>query len=222
MLKLTVAVAAIALPDSINPSLILVALYLAAGPRPGRRTAAFTAAAFAVTFAGGLVFAIGLGDLILSAVPKPGDTLKYELITAAGVVLLIGAAVIWARRETLPRRDAARVEKVAVAGRSAALMGAGIAGVELLSAFPYFAAIALIAGSSVSQAEKLLLLVFYNVVYALPLFAIVAVSAVMGPRAEHLLTGLREWVVTRWPWIVAPLAAAVGAGLVAYGIARLT
>src|SRR4051794_33486015 len=222
MLKLTIAVAAIALPDSINPSLILVALYLAMGPHPLRRTAAFTAAAFAVTFAGGLVFAFGLGDLILSIVPKPGDTLKYALIAAAGAVLLVGGGVIWALRESLPKRDAARAEKAEQAGGSAVLMGAGIAGVELLSAFPYFAAIALIAGSSVSQAEKLLLLVFYNVVYALPLFAIVAVSVVMGPRAEHMLTGVRVWVVTRWPWIVAPLAAVVGAGLVAYGVARLT
>ena len=222
MLKLTIAVAAIALPDSINPSLILVALYLATGQHPARRTAAFTASAFVVTFAGGLVFAIGLGDLVLSILPKPSDTLKYELITAAGVVLLIGAAVIWALRETLPRRDAARAEKAEAAGRSAVLMGAGIAGVELLSAFPYFAAIALIAGSSVSQPEKLLLLLFYNVVYALPLIAIVAVCVVMGPRAEHLLTGVRAWVILRWPWIVAPLAAAVGAGLIAYGVARLT
>jgi cytochrome c biogenesis protein CcdA len=221
MLKLTIAVAAIALPDSINPSLILVALYLAMGPHPLRRTAAFTAAAFAVTFAGGVVFAFGLGDLILSIVPKPGDTLKYALIAAAGAVLLVGGGVIWALRESLPKRDAARAEKAEQAGGSAVLMGAGIAGVELLSAFPYFAAIALIAGSSASTPEKLLLLVFYNVVYVLPLIAIVAVCAATGPRAEHVLSRVRGWVLTRWPLIVAPLAAAIGAGLIVWGVTRL-
>jgi Sap-like sulfolipid-1-addressing protein len=221
MLKLTIAVAAIAVPDSINPSLIAGALYLAAGPRPLWRTAAFTATAFGVTLAGGLLFALGLGDLILSLVPKPGYTLKYALITAAGAVLLVGGAVIWLFRERLSRREAPYAEKARAAGGSAAAMGAGIAGVELLSAFPYFAAITLIVGSPVSQAEKVLLVVFYNVMYALPLFAIVAVCAVAGPRADALLAPMRVWVLTRWPWIVAPLAGAVGIGLVALGIASL-
>ena len=222
MLNLAIAVGAIALPDSVNPSLILAALYLAAGPHPRRRTAAFAATAFAVTFAGGLVVALGLGDLILSIVPKPGHTLKYSLILAAGVVLLIGAVVIWALRDTLARRTSPQAEKARAPGGSAVLLGAGIAGVELLSAFPYFAAIALIAGSSVSQAEKLLLLVFYNVIYALPVIAIAVVCAVMGSRAEGLLARMRVRVVMRWPWIVAPLAGAVGAALIAYGVVRLT
>ena len=56
------------------------------------------------------------------------------------------------------------------------LVGSGIAALEVLTAFPYFAAIALIVGSSTSGSAKLFLLVLYCVVYAgrcsvSPLFA---------------------------------------------------
>jgi cytochrome c biogenesis protein CcdA len=66
--------------------------------------------------------------------------------------------------------------------RPAAVMGAGIAGLELLTAFPHFAAIAMIVGSGVSDAGKLFLLALYCVIYTLPLIAIAVLIAVMGKR----------------------------------------
>ena len=160
--SLALAVSAIALPDSLNPSLIGVATYLAARPNPRRRTVAFTAAAFVVTLAGGALLAVGLGDL-----------------------------------------------------------GAGVAGIELVTAFPYFAAIAIIVGSSVSDGAKTFLLILYNVVYLLPLLAIVAMCFVMGNRAGPVLLPVGLWINTHWPIVVAPLAATVGVAVVIYGIAHL-
>src|SRR5690348_9979886 len=99
--SLALAVSAIALPDSLNPSLIGVATYLAARPHPRRRTAAFTAAAFAITLAGGVLIALGLGDLIFSLVPKPSPMLKYALEIVVGVLLVSAGAGIWLRRRAL-------------------------------------------------------------------------------------------------------------------------
>ncbi len=93
MLKLALTVAAIALPDCINPSLIGGELFVATRPHPRRGVAQFTLAAGIVTFVFGLAFALGLGDLILSFVPKPGATVKYSLITAAGVVMAAGGGL---------------------------------------------------------------------------------------------------------------------------------
>src|SRR5689334_19170440 len=98
MLRLAVAIALIALPDCINPTLIGAELFVATGAHPRRRTVMFTAAAIAVTFAFGLAFALGLGDLVLSLLPKVGPTVKYALITAAGFVLAVGGTVVWLRR----------------------------------------------------------------------------------------------------------------------------
>ena len=70
MLKLAVAVVAIALADCVNPSLIGGELFVATGKHPRRQTTAFTAAALVVTFVFGFALAVGLGDLILSLVPQ--------------------------------------------------------------------------------------------------------------------------------------------------------
>jgi hypothetical protein len=62
-----------------------------------------------------------------------------------------------------------------------------IAGLELLTAFPYFASIAMTVGSGVTDAGKLSLLAIYRIVYTLPPILIAAVFAVIGERAERVL-----------------------------------
>lgn len=219
MLKLALTVVAIALPDCINPSLIGGELFVAAGPHPRRRAATFTAAAWTVTFVFGVAFALGLGDLILSLVPKPGPTVKYALITAAGAVLVAGALVIWIRRRALASsHPSADHEK---SSGSPAAIGAGIAGFELLTAFPYFAAIALIVGSGVSNAAKLSLLALYCVVYALPLLVIAAVLFIMGDRGEQRLRPVGDWLLRNWPRVVGPLTGVIGVAVLAFGIVQL-
>ena len=218
MLKTTLAVIAIALADCINPSLISGELFVATRRHPRRNAAAFTVAAWAVTFAFGLALALGLGDLILALVPKPGKPVKYGLITAAGVVLTVGGAVVWIRRRALVSEKAGDER---VPDRPAALMGAGIAGLELLTAFPYFAAIAMIVGSGASSAGKLFLLILYCVIYTLPLIAIAGLIAVMGERAERILGPVGDWLWAHWPVVVAPLTPAFGIGVLAFGIVQL-
>ncbi len=218
MLKLAITVVAIALPDCINPSLIGGELFVATGQRSRWRTASFTLAAWTVTFLFGLAFALGLGDLILSVVPKPGPTVKYALIAAAGLVLTAGGAVVWIRHKALASSES---EKQRTPHGSPALIGAGIAGLELLTAFPYFAAIALIVGSGESGAGKLSLLILYCVVYTLPLIIIAVMVAVMGKRADGILRPAGEWLASHWPFVVGPLTAAIGIAILAFGVVQL-
>lgn len=220
MLKLVLTVAAIALPDCINPSLIGGELFVATRPNPRRGVAEFALAAGIVTFLFGLAFALGLGDLILSFVPKPGATVKYALFTAAGVVMVAGGAVMWIRRKALTASNAANDQREGHG--SAPLIGAGLAGLELLTAFPYFAAIALIVGSGVSIAGKLTLLVVYCVIYTLPLIAIAVAFAVMGDQAERIMRPIGDWLLGHWPIIVGPITAAIGIAVLAFGIVQLS
>jgi hypothetical protein len=218
VLKLAVTVVAIALPDSINPSLIGGELLVATGSRPRRRTVAFALGAWTVTFVFGLAVALGLGDLVLSLLPKLGATVKYALIATAGLVLVVGGIGLWIRRRALTRPKPSPSSSHGSAG----LIGAGIAGVELLTAFPYFAAIALIVGSGVSNVGKLSLLVLYCVVYTLPLMAIAGVFVVMGDRAEAAIRPIGAWFLANWPAIVGPLTVAIGIAVLALGIVKLT
>lgn len=167
--------------------------------------------------AGGVLIAVGLGDLILSVLPKPSRKLKYALEIGVGAVLVIAGAVIWWRRRALGS-DAPRGDRARTGDGNAVLLGVGVAGIELLTAFPYFAAIAIVVGASVSDGTKLFLLVLYNVVYLLPLFAIVAICVLMGKRAGDVLVPVGDWISRYWPMVVAPLAATVGVALMAYGI----
>ena len=219
MLRLALTVVAIALPDCLNPSLIGGELFVAMGSHPRRQTAAFTLAAIAVTFGFGLAFALGLGDLILSFIPKPSATVKNALITTAGVVLVAGGLFALIRRNALTRSKPGAEHR---SHGSAGPLGAGLAGLELLTAFPYFAAIALIVGSGVSDAGKVFLLLLYCVVYALPLIVIAVVFAVKGQRAEAILRPVGDWLFGHWPIIVGPLTLIIGIGVLAFGIGQLT
>jgi cytochrome c biogenesis protein CcdA len=221
VLSLALVVSAIALPDSINPSLILADLYLAAGPNPVRRTTIFAISVFAVTFVGGVLIMLGLAELVRSLLPKLSSEVKYALITAGGVSLGLGGIGIWVKRSSLARSPKKKRKATQAPGQSAVLMGAGIAGVELVTAFPYFAAITIIVGSSVSSPSKVFLLGIYNLAYVLPLIGISIVCAVMGPRASGFLNRIRDSVLTRWPVVVAPLAVVLGIGMTAFGVIRL-
>ena len=222
MPTLALAVVAIAAPDSLNPSLIVAAVYLALGDHPVRKTLVFTITAFIVTLAGGLAIAVGLGDLILSLLPKLSHTAKWDVITAVGIIVMCGGAVVWWRRESLAESAPPPSREQPSGGGSPILLGAGIAGVELFTAFPYFAAIAMVLGASVSGPEKLFLLVLYNLVYVLPLVGVVVVRGFMGEKGAELLVPVSNWIQLHWPAVVAPLAGAVGAGLTVYGILQLT
>ncbi len=221
VLSLALVVSAIALPDSINPSLILTDLYLAAGPRPVRRTAMFAIAVFVVTLLGGVLIMLGVAELVRSLLPRLSAEVKYALIVAGGVSLALGGLAIWVKRDALTFRRSPKTKRKKNHGQSAVLTGAGIAGVELVTAFPYFAAISIIVGSSASSPAKVLLLGIYNLVYVLPLIGISIICAVMGPGASGFLNRIRDRVMTRWPVVVAPLAVVLGVGLTAFGVLRL-
>jgi cytochrome c biogenesis protein CcdA len=216
MAELVVAITVIALPDSLNPSLILTELVLAGGPHPRRGTALFTLAAMTTTFVGGLAVAFGLRELILSVITKPSPTLKGAVAVGAGAALTVAGIVLWLRRS----RAATPIDTDRVLHRMAPLLGIGVAGIELVTAFPYFAAISLVVGSDVSTGQKVVLLALYNIVYALPLIAVAALCAVRGPDAQRVLGPISDWLLRRWPAVVAALTVVVGVAVLAYGLAR--
>ena len=81
MIRLLGLAISIGIADSVNPTTIAPALYLASGRHPRRQVAEFTLAVFGVYLVGGLVIALGPGQLLLSVVPRPGRHLGYLLET---------------------------------------------------------------------------------------------------------------------------------------------
>ncbi len=198
--KLTAVVISIGLADSLNPSTILPALYLASGKHARRDVFEFTLAVFGVYLLGGLLIAFGPGQLVLSILPHPGHAVRYALELAAGLAMLVAWAYLWTHRDRLSERKMPTPRR---RQRSGALLGATITAVELPTAFPYFAAIAAVVGGDVGGVREVILLVVFNVCFVLPLLAILATLQLAGPRAEELLARGRAKLERRWPAVLA-------------------
>lgn len=219
MLRLLGLVISIGLADSLNPTTIAPALYLASGERPQRRVIEFTLGVFVVFLLGGALIAIGPGQAVLALVPHPGPTARYVLETIAGGAMLLGAALLWRNRRRLAARDLPGQPR---SERGSAILGAGIAAVEFPTAFPYFAVIVAVVGSGLGVGRQLVLLVIYNVCFVLPQILILITLTVAPQRAGRLLSRGRQVMQARWPVILATLALLAGAFVLLLGITGLT
>jgi cytochrome c biogenesis protein CcdA len=220
MFRLLVLMITIGLADSINPSTIAPALYLAAGDRARIRVAEFTIAVFAVYLAGGALIALGGGQLVRSLVPDLDilHTVRYVAELVAGAVLIGAATLIWRRRHRwvargLPATNPRR--------RSSVLLGASITALELPTAFPYFAAIAAIAGSGLGVVRDLMLLLVFNVSFVLPLIGIELTLVLAGDRANQRLARGRMFLERRWPHLLFGLILLVGLVAILFGATGL-
>ena len=219
MLRLIGLCISIGIADSLNPSTIAPALYLASAPGARNKVARFTAGVFTVYLVGGVIIALGPGMLLLSLVPHPGRHLSYILELVAGVAMLTASAFLFGYRHRLTRRETpppARTER-----RSSALLGATITAVELPTAFPYFAVIAAIVGSGMGIVRQVMLLVLFNVCFITPLLAILATLTFAGPNAQRMLSAGRERLEANWPVVLATLALLAGLFVTFLGITGL-
>lgn len=216
--ELLILVVTIGIADSLNPATLAPALFLATTEHPRRQVGEFAAAFCAVNLAGGVLLAVGPGQLILSLLPRPGATAKHLAELIGGVAVLVAAAVLLASRERLRRKSLA---PLAAGRRSGLTLGAAIAALELPSALPYFAAIAAIIASEASISQQILLLALFNVAFLLPVLVILILLLVAGDRAERIVAPLGRGIQNHWPTLVGWLLVALGIAAVAFGIVGL-
>ncbi len=215
MLRLIGLVVSIGIADSLNPTTIAPALYLATAERARGRVIEFTLGVFAVYLFGGLAIALGPGELVLALIPHPGRHLGYVLEIVAGVAMLTAAAFLWGYRDRLGSREVVPKQRE---GRSTALLGATITAVELPTAFPYFAVLAAIVPSGQSIVNQMILILIFNVCFIAPLLTMIAILTFAGPDAYRLLATGRQWLERRWPMVLAILALAAGIFVTLLGV----
>jgi cytochrome c biogenesis protein CcdA len=214
MLRLIGLVVSIGLADSLNPTTIAPALYLATGEDPGRRVVEFTVGVFAVYLLGGALIALGPGQLLLSLVPRPDAEDRQVIEIIVGAAMILAGALLWRHRQRLARRE---IPDISTEGRSSAILGATITAIELPTAFPYFAAIAAIVGSGAGPARQLTLLLIFNVCFVAPLIGIVLTLWLAGDRAAPLLQRARDFLQRRWPVLLSGLLMLAGLFIVLLG-----
>jgi cytochrome c biogenesis protein CcdA len=218
MLRLIGLVVSIGIADSLNPTTIAPALYLATGDRARERVTQFTIGVFLVYLLGGAAIALGPGQLLLSLFSHPHRIARAVIEIVAGVAMLIAAVWLWRHRERLSEREPPDFK---ADGRSSAILGATITAIELPTAFPYFAAIAAIVGSGLDPARQVVLLVLFNVCFVAPLIGIVGTLTFASDSAEQKLASIREWLREHWPVLLAMVAVIAGVIVIVLGVTGL-
>ena len=215
MLGLAALIVSVAVLDSLNPSTVGPALVLAAvPPHSARRVGAFALGVFAVSTAGGIVLLVGPGRLLLARLAKPSPHAEHVAAVVCGGILIVLAAVLWARRNR-PRHRPGLLRSPS--HRSALFLGGGIMAVELPTAVPYFAGLIAIAASRRGVVEGVLLVLLYNAVFVLPLALLMLLAFHAGPAAEVRMLQLRLRVERSSPTAIPLIVGAAGTVLLAFG-----
>jgi cytochrome c biogenesis protein CcdA len=216
--RLALIVVSIGLADSLNPSTVGPALYLATTHHARRQIAEFAVAVFAVNLIGGALIALGPGQLLLALVPHPSPTAKQVIEVIVGAAIIVGAFAVWLQRRGLAARPLPGVTR---RSGPALALGAGISLVELPTAFPYFAAIAAIVASDLAVPQQFALLVLFNLAFILPVLAILFVVVVFGARANRAVGLASDWLRREWPVLLTVLGLVVGSAILGAGAAGL-
>jgi len=220
MLALLALVVTVAVVDSLNPSTLGPALLLALGRNGARDVALFTLGVFLVSTVGGLVLLLGPGQALLHLVSKPSPHTVHLLEVAAGVLLVAAGVVLWLSRAGVRRRLTDEGRK-GIGGRSAFFLGAGIMAAELPTAFPYIAALVAIVGAHRSLLEGTLLVLTYNVLFVVPLLAVLVAVAAGGRRGAELARKARTGLERHGAELIPIALTLLGLAILAVGVVGL-
>jgi cytochrome c biogenesis protein CcdA len=214
VLALALLITSIGLVDSLNPSTVVPALYLASGPAPARRALEFALGVVSVNLVGGIVLLYGPGRLAIDALPDPGRRATHLIELGLGACALIAALAVWLRRSRVERWSA----RSSGPGNRAALMsGVVIAAVELPTAVPYFAAIAAVGEARVRVVFAVALLALFNLAFIAPVLAIALLGRVAGGAATGGIERFRQGILTHLGGGLAVLLLLLGLGLLGVG-----
>ncbi|MGE3275096.1 MAG: GAP family protein [Vicinamibacterales bacterium] len=186
----TAGVLVLALIDSINPSAIVVTLWLlsVAGARASSQVAVYVGAIFVTYFTLGAAVLLGV-DLLLPSVGGAFNGTPGLIVQTlvGGALLLYGlTAPDTPAPADAPPRQATRTYAGLV------VLGVTVTALELPTAVPYFAALALMVQARLAVAAWMPLLVIYNVIFVMPPLALLAGHLFFSRRLSHPYDALRS------------------------------
>ena len=201
MFELMAILAPIALIDSTSviPLALVTLINLLAGKRPYLTSFAFLAGLFLSYLAMALGFLFGLSAVLerLNAWasyrwnhPEPVD---FAVEILLGLVLLFFGLKITEKRQA---KSGGRKLEAGVSPAAAFGFGVMVNVVGFPGAVPYFAAADRIVQAGLPAFEAFLAVVFYVVVFVLPLTLIVVLRAVLGSRMDGVMLAIKGFFDT--------------------------
>jgi cytochrome c biogenesis protein CcdA len=206
---------ALALVDSINPSAIVVTLYLLSRGRVPAQVAVYVVAIFLTYLALGVIMMSGI-DALLPSRPVVDGRLEFIVQGLIGLALLL-----YALRSPPAARSAPPLEPRATTYAALAFLGVTVTALELPTAVPYFGAIALLTSADLPMAQWLPLLAFYNVIFVLPPVLLLAGHVMFGSQLDARYAELRERLQAGARETMLWIAGLVGGGLLVWSVVEV-
>ncbi len=188
MLDLWAVLVPILLADLINPVLFAFMVYAVGTDRPSMNSSSALFGHTAAYLGSGIALAFAF-DIITDrlANPKPIDY---------GLGLLVGALLLWVawriRSQDKQEKQELKVEQLTPL--KAFGIGATINIIGLPFALPYFAALDQILKADLTVTDSVMVLVGYNLGYALPFLVVPALALALGDRSRSVLARINERV----------------------------
>jgi cytochrome c biogenesis protein CcdA len=188
-MTLLFSIMALAVVDSLNPSLFVAQFYLITTPKPVARLLSYIAGIMLVNVAGGVLILGGMKTLIETVIASLSRDTIYAGQLLLGVIIL--GFGLWVKIN----RDTAAVHKPrSLLPVHTFLLGMVVMLNEITTALPYFLALEHLANAALSDLLTLMVLLLYNAVFSLPLFVFVALFVIFQRRFTAQLDRLTRAV----------------------------
>lgn len=174
------ALGGLALIDSLNPSALIVTLYLLNGPRPVRAVTAYMAGVFFTYLTVGILLMLGLDALFFAYRDVLWGPAAYAVQALLGAAMLIYSIAADTRK---PSETEERLAKVTSPAGLVAL-GSVVTLVELSTALPYLGATGLLTTLGWPTLQWLSALVAYNLIFVAPPFVLLGAHLWVGSWLE--------------------------------------
>jgi cytochrome c biogenesis protein CcdA len=224
--QLLIFITAIAILDSLNPTAISMQVVLLSTRNPIPRTLTFILGVFLTYWVGGLAIALGIGRIISDFLSRFrwddfADVL-YPVQFILGIILLIVAY----RMKTTPYEPKNLDRHKSLTPLSTLGIGIIATASDLPTALPYLAAIERILKAQVDLSMLMGLLVFYNLIFILPLLLLLGIYIHLKSKAMKLMEKINRQFCRIAPKLIKGLLIVIGIFLIAestrYWFERLT
>jgi cytochrome c biogenesis protein CcdA len=199
MPELLLTLTTISLLDSLSavPIALIPLAIILNGRTPVTGSISFISGGFIVYFVAGIFILLGLDSLIDQYADKFIRYMKSEPDCVELVIqIIIGFIMIyfaWQFSRKAPQDSNVKTYDSDITPGQAFILAASINIVGMWGALPYFAAMAQILKADLETASMISILIYYNLVFALPLITFVVLRMIMGERATALLNKVTDF-----------------------------
>jgi cytochrome c biogenesis protein CcdA len=197
--------------DVINPVLFAFMVYAAGTDRPVALSSSMLLGHTTAYFSAGIVLALAM-EAISARLANP-KSIDFVIELVLGLFLLWLAFRSSSETGNRPDEDTPQLTIL-----SAFTFGAIVNFIGIPFAVPYFAAIDQILKADFSTTEAVLMLLSYNLVYALPFAMVPILSMVMGAGAKPILARVNAFLDRVSGFLMPALLGLIGVALLADAI----